>query len=250
MMLAAARRVATPTGLATTRRALASIPDGKWPDPRLPDFIDFMEGRDGRGKQLTAAESAAKKEKQAYEEALMKRMELFGHEKRIRGEAPLPPTFKTESWVPEANVSPIAEENALIFRTKYYLQASGLQVAGHQTVKLAVKCRQLGLSEAELERLAAVAGPRFDPQHGVLKLVCGKHEQQHKNKAELRALLGRLLDDARENAEAHALIPQNRLPLHARRLPHVAPHGRVASHGPPLERPPPPPAKGKAAAAS
>ena len=194
-----------------------------------------------RGKQVTAAEQNLEKERTDYEDALMARLALLGHPKEIRGNAPLPPTFKTESWVPEANVSPIPEENALTFRTKYYLQASGLQVAGHQTVKLLVKCRQLKLSQGELARLAAVAGPRFDPRSDELKLVCGTHELQHKNKAELRALLGRLLDDARQNAAAHALIPQNRLPLHARRLPHVKPHGRAGSHGPPLERPPPPP---------
>ena len=239
-MLVAARRVARPTGLATARRALASVPPVRWPNPMLGDYEDSIMKR---GKQVTAAEAAAEKERTDYEDALMARLELLGHPKEIRGDAPLPPTFKTESWVPEANVSPIEEENALTFRTKYYLQSSGLQVAGHQTVKLAVKCRQLGLNQSELDRLAAVAGPRFDRRSDELKLVCGKHELQHKNKAELRALLGRLLDDARENAAAHALIPQNRLP-------HVAPPGRVASHGPPLERPPPPPAKVEAATAS
>ena len=248
MLALAARRAARPVGLATARRALSSaMPPGRWPNPMLGDYEDSIMKR---GKQVTQAEANLEKERTDYEDKLMARLELLGHPKEIRGDAPLPPTFKTESWVPEANVSPIAEENALMFRTKYYLQASGLQVAGHQTVKLAVKCRQLGLSQIELDRLAAVAGPRFDRRSDELKLVCGKHELQHKNKAELRALLGRLLDDARENAAAHALIPQNRLPLHARRLPHVAPPGRVASHGPPLERPPPPPAKVEAATAS
>ena len=236
-LVAATRR---PVGLADVRRALSSASSGgsmKWPNPILGDYEETLRKR-GPG---TAAEQNLETERQEYEDALMARLALLGHPKEIRGNAPLPPTFKVESWVPEANVSPNAEENALMFRTKYYLQASGMQVAGHQTVKLTVKCRRLGLSQGELGRLAAVAGPRFDRKSGELKLVCATHEEQHKNKAELRALLGRLLDDARHNAAAHERIPQNRLPLDARRLPHVKPHGRAASHGPALERPPPPP---------
>ena len=206
-------------------RALASIPN-----PYMPDFEEATRRR----RQRTGAEERQEAERADWDQKIMDRLKEMGHPAQIRGPAPAPPTFKEESWVPEANISPIPEENALVFKVKYYLQASGMQVAGHQRVHLTVKCRQLGLSEDELDRLAAIAGPRYNRSRGELKLVCGKHEQHHKNKAELRALLSRLLDDARQHAEVHKSIPQNRLPLHARKLPHVKPHGRKASHGPPL----------------
>ena len=53
-MLLAARRVATPTGLATARRALSSVPPGRWPNPILGDYEESIMKR---GKQVTAAEA-------------------------------------------------------------------------------------------------------------------------------------------------------------------------------------------------
>ena len=87
-----------------------------------------------------------------------------------------------------------------------------------------------------------------DRSTDVLRLQCVRHDEPHKNKAELRALLGSLLADARENAAAHAATLQHELPLADRRRVHVptnlqargkrsrSPRATSAAWGPPLHQ--------------
>uniref|UniRef100_A0A7S4I6F5 Small ribosomal subunit protein mS35 mitochondrial conserved domain-containing protein n=1 Tax=Prymnesium polylepis TaxID=72548 RepID=A0A7S4I6F5_9EUKA len=135
---------------------------------------------------------------------------------------PPAPTTHSESWVPASHVSPDADENALQFRTRFYLDstmgsADGLQPEYQSKVQMTVQLEKLGLSEAELDRVIAVCPARhYDRRKGELKLQTNKFPSPQQNKSELRRMLDALVEDARENAESHAQAPDSEKPLHAR----------------------------------
>lgn len=74
----------------------------------------------------------------------------------------------------------------------------------HEKVSMRVAVSDLRLSDAQLERLAHVAGPRLDASTGMLTLVGRVHETAEENKAVVRAQLRLLLEDALENGGASA----------------------------------------------
>jgi len=196
-----------------------------------------------RGPPQSAAEVAMNEDEKKVDVLISEK--LLGYQPKLRGPAPPAPAWLNESWVPAANVSADPLENALEFRTRFYVSASGKQPEGAGKVVLKIKCRQLGLAPGELARLRSVAGDRYDRGSDELRLSSGRHEEPHKNKLELRALLGRLVADARENAAAHAATPQHLLPLADRSRIHTptsrpgrqARRTRLAAFGPPLHRP-------------
>lgn len=77
----------------------------------------------------------------------------------------------------------------------------------HEKVSLRVAVSELHLTDAQLERLALVAGPRFDASTGMLKLVGRVHETAEENRAVVRAQLRLLIDDALSHAPDAAPPP-------------------------------------------
>mmetsp|Transcript_40320 Transcript_40320/g.97817 ORF Transcript_40320/g.97817 Transcript_40320/m.97817 type:complete len:114 (+) Transcript_40320:1-342(+) len=93
----------------------------------------------------------------------------------------------------------------------------GLQPVYQTKVQMVVKLKKLGLSAREVNRIVAVSpANNYDEGTGELKLQSNKFSSVQKNKMECRRLLDALIDDARENADAHANTPDSQLPLHAR----------------------------------
>ena len=168
----------------------------------------------GRRSRYTPQQEKLIKESDAAHDQLVERMQAFVPKFRLPP-APAPITHY-ESWVPAWHVSAELNENALNFRTRYYLNASGMQPPGASKVELVVQTAHLDLSALELERLAAVAGKKYNVSNGELKLTSNAYPESHRNKADLRRTLQMLLEDARENADSHSRAPTGRLPLAAR----------------------------------
>ena len=137
----------------------------------------------------------------------------MGTEPQLRKPVPLPPATHVETWANAALVSANPNENALSFRTRFYSDATGVQPDYAKKVQLVVSVAKLQLTSLEERRLLAVANRQYIRRRHELLFTCDLHADTARNKAELRAQLGRLLADARENAEAHALTPDSELPL-------------------------------------
>lgn len=152
------------------------------------------------------------------EEELVRRMRFS--QPRLRTPPPLPPAAVFESWASDIFVSPDSAANILHFTTQYYLSASGkTQPGAGAKVVLTVSANALGLSAPQRRRLESVAGPRFMPDTNTLRLVSRRFPEAHRNKEELRHTLRTLIEDARQNGEAHAWVEQNKahsLPLASR----------------------------------
>lgn len=192
-----------PAPVSLLARALAGGPGGG--------------GRGGR-RNLSPQQEKWEKIDKDLEEEIFRRMQ--GPERQLRAPTPPPPTTHHETWVPASRVSSDVAENALSFRTRFYIDATG-GMPGQNKVRLVVKLAKLGLSEAEERRLVAVAsrGNNYDPKARELKMSCGLHHEIGRNKEELRRTLGRLVLDARQNAESHAAAADEDLPLFQRSRP-------------------------------
>ena len=154
----------------------------------------------------------------AIEDRLNFKQDLYG-DPRLRTTPPPPPTHIAETWAPAELVSPVPEENALTFRTRFYIDATGQQPFQSCKVQLDVSIRRLGLSKAEEARLIAVARPHYRKRGHTLMLGCSRYLEATRNKAHLRQTVGRLLADARENAAAFEETPDSERPLAARKWP-------------------------------
>ena len=135
---------------------------------------------------------------------------------RLRGAPPPPLTHILETWAPAALVSPLREENALTFRTRFYIDATGQQQYYSAKVQLNINIRRLGLGADEEARLLAVARPFYRKKNHELHMSCTRYLEVARNKAHLRQTVSHLLADARTNARAHAATPDAELPLAAR----------------------------------
>mmetsp|Transcript_23167 Transcript_23167/g.68265 ORF Transcript_23167/g.68265 Transcript_23167/m.68265 type:complete len:125 (+) Transcript_23167:34-408(+) len=74
----------------------------------------------------------------------------------------------------------------------------------HEKVSMKVSVDELGLTPPQLDRLAQVAGSRFDASTRTLRLVSAVHEHAEANKVVIREQLKLLIDDCLDNAEASA----------------------------------------------
>jgi hypothetical protein len=74
----------------------------------------------------------------------------------------------------------------------------------HEKVSLRVAIAELGLTDAQIQRLAQVAGPRLDASTGMLKLVGKVHETAEENRALVRSQLRLLVEDAIEHTDKSA----------------------------------------------
>ena len=157
----------------------------------------------------------------------------YSAEPQLRGPPPPPPKHISESWAPAALVSPVLAENALNFRTRFYIDSTGQQQYHSVKVQLNVKIRRLGLSAAEEARLLAVARPHYRKNGHELVLACSRYLEVPRNKAHLRETVSKLLADARANAEAHEATPDAEKPLAARQEPWLAGDRRAFRRRPP-----------------
>ena len=171
------------------------------------------------GKQLSVAEENFAKEEEESLNAMWEKLNAGKPEPRFRDPVPVPPTTHVETWAPVNLVSSNVDENALEFRSRFYIDAKGTQPAHANKVQLAVKLSRLGLNPLERKRLLAVAYPYYNAKRGELRLSCNRYAEAARNKQELRDKVTALLADARENAEAHAATPDSELPLAARSRP-------------------------------
>jgi len=144
-------------------------------------------------------------------------------EPKFRSPPPLPPTTHMETWANRKYVSRDVIENALSFCTRFYIGADTGPGFGQpdyaRDVQMVVDVAKLGLNEAERNRLLAVAAPHLNRKRRELHFRCSLHPEAGRNKAILRHKFAALLQDARENADAHATTPQAKLPLASRRRP-------------------------------
>ena len=161
------------------------------------------------------------------------RLRLGAPEPKLRGPPPPPQTKVLETWAPAALVAPDAADNALTFRTRFYIDSTGRQQFHSVKVQMNVKIRRLGLSSAEEARLLAVARPHYRKRGHELVMSCIRYLEVPRNKAHLRQTIGRLLADARANADAHANTPDAERPLAARRRPWLAADTRAYRRRPP-----------------
>ena len=170
-----------------------------------------------RGRDDYLSEDEEKNLMRGFAERLSSPAEL---QPQFRKPVPPVPDTHVESWVPASRAAPPSEA-PLTFESRYYLESGGDQTEGARRVKVHVRVDRLGLTEAEVRRLVAVAcrGSNFDRRARVLKLSCDKHPLPAQNKDELRRMVGRLVADAKENAEAHAKTPGHELPLIDRERP-------------------------------
>ena len=164
---------------------------------------------------------------------------LQGPVPKLRSPPLEPPSSFLETWAPRGLVSSKEEENVLEFRTRYYVSSAAEQPPEAKKVVMTCRIVDLALTDAEQSRLIAVAGQRYNHSTGVLKLTCELHKEPHKNKAEIRRVLAKLLDDARSNAEVHSHTADTELPLNVRSSPWIAKSKRrlvpVRPYSPPAD---------------
>lgn len=218
-----ARLLPRPAPLATAVRLLSSAPPRGGGGP--------PGGR--RGQTLSPQEAKL----QADMEELIGHMEdrlNYGNDPKLRGPPPPTPTHIAETWAPSALVSPLPAENALTFRTRFYIDSTGQQQFHSVKVQMNVNIKKLGLEPAEEARLVAVARPHYRSKAHELLMSCSRYLEVPRNKAHLRQTVGKLLADARANAAAHAATPEDELPLAVRSQPWIAGDRRAFRRRPPL----------------
>lgn len=67
----------------------------------------------------------------------------------------------------------------------------------------------LGLTEQQQSKLAKLAGPRYNPETGIIKMSCEMFEHQAQNKRYLGDLVETMIAEAKvtnEHRVAHALV--------------------------------------------
>jgi hypothetical protein len=185
-----------------------------------------------RARQVPAVERRLQEELQELVDVYKERMD-FSPEPQLRGPPPSPPTHVVETWAPAALVSPLPAENALTFRTRFYIDSTGQQQFHSVKVQLSVKIGRLGLAADEEARLLAVARPYYRKRGHELALSCSRYLEVPRNKAHLRRVVAQLLADARANAAAHAATPDAELPLAARSHPWLPGDARAFRRRPP-----------------
>lgn len=190
----------------------------------------------GRGSRREA--NMSPREKQLNQEsqdiwAVFKERFEYSAEPKLRSAPQPPPTHISETWAPTALVSPVPAENALAFRTRFYIDSTGQQQYHSVKVQLTVKVRKLNLSAEEEARLVAVARPHYRSKGHELVLACSRYLEVPRNKAHLRQTVGRLLADARANAAAHAATPDAERILASRRAPWLPRDPRAFRRRPP-----------------
>mmetsp|Transcript_37725 Transcript_37725/g.83051 ORF Transcript_37725/g.83051 Transcript_37725/m.83051 type:complete len:260 (+) Transcript_37725:135-914(+) len=127
---------------------------------------------------------------------------------QFRLPTPDTPESFLETWVSAKYVSPKSDENILKFQIFFAMDATKDLGRGSNKVVMTVETEQLPLKPHERRRLEAVAGQRYNHKKKILKLVCRRFEEPHRNKAEIRRILNEMLADARENGEAHLRAEQ------------------------------------------
>ena len=163
---------------------------------------------------------------------IWERLNRSSPEPKLRSPVPEPPTTHLETWANRAYISEIPEENALSFRTRFYIDSTGEQPDYSNKVQLVVKVSKLGLTPLEERRLIAVALPNYHRKRKELHFSTRRYDEVGRNKEFLRRRVAALLEDARENAEGHDLLPDSELPLAARRRPWLPGDTRVGSNRP------------------
>ena len=153
------------------------------------------------------------------EDLVLEKLHRGSPKNKLRSEAPLPPTTHVETWVNRAYISGTQMENALSFRTRFYIDATGEQRQESSKVQMVVKVSKLGLSDLEEKRLIAVALPNYTHKKREFRFSCNRYLELGRNKDELRQRMALLLADAKQNAEAHAQIPDSELPIAVRSRP-------------------------------
>lgn len=173
------------------------------------------------GKQLTEAQQRLENQEEELDEQIWGKLNSTP-EPRLRSDPPLPPTTHRESWAPASLVAADPAENVLRFTSRMYIDATGEQPEWANKVELVVKVSKLGLSVLEQRRLLAVASRQYNRKRGELMFTCRRYADVARNKMELRATLGKLITDARQNSDAHAAMPDSQLPLAVRSRPWIA----------------------------
>ena len=180
----------------------------------------------------SAREDALANEEAEVEAAVWERLNRGSPEPKLRSPVPRPPTTHLETWANRGYVSALPDENALSFRTRFYIDSTGEQPDYANKVQLVVKLSKLGLTPLEERRLIAVALPNYDRKRKELRFSTMRYDEVGRNKDFLRQRMAALLEDARENAEAHSLIPDKQLPFAARSRPWLPRDPRVTHHRP------------------
>lgn len=181
---------------------------------RRPDTPPWERSR----QPLPAIEQKLNRDFDEMWGAMQERLDASS-EPRLRAPPPLPPTYVSETWAPASLVSSLPNENALTFRTRFYIDSTGQQQFHSVKVQLTVRIQQLGLSKVEEARLVSVARPHYRKKGHQLLLSCSRYLEVPRNKAHLRETVAKLLADTRANAAAHAASPDAERPLAARRQP-------------------------------
>lgn len=177
-------------------------------------------------------EERMEREEEDVKAAIWERLNRASPEPRLRSPVPEPPTTHLETWANRAYISEIPDENVLSFRTRFYIDSTGEQPEYSNKVQLVVKLAKLGLTPLEERRLIAVALPNYHRKRKELHFSTQRYDEVGRNKEFLRRRFASLLEDARENAEGHDLIPDEELPLAARRRPWLPRDTRVGSNRP------------------
>ena len=183
-----------------------------------------------KGPPISPREAALQKQEEEWRQNFWEIMHRGSPQPKLRGPTPPPPQTHLDTWANRAYVSENVEENALQFTSRFYIDSTGKQPPFANKVEMRVNIKLLGLSELEEKRFRAVALPYFrdwkktsakktKKTNNILYLTSRRHSEVGRNKAELRQTLVQLIADARENAEAHALIPDSELPLKLRSRP-------------------------------
>ena len=191
---------------------------------------EALFGPQSSKQPITPREAALQKEEEEWRQDFWKVMDRGSPEPKLRSPTPPPPQTHLETWANRAYVSENIEENALQFTSRFYIDSTGKQPPFANKVEMRVNIKLLGLNEAEEKRFRAVALPyihdwkkankvKNKKMNNILYLTSRRHSEVGRNKEELRQKLVRLIADARENAEAHALLPDSELPLKLRSRP-------------------------------
>jgi hypothetical protein len=198
-------------------RLVPRLPRGGGATAPAQRALSSMRGGGG-GRAKTPAQEKIERLEAEAEAAIWEKLNQ-GPEPRFRLPPPVPPTTHRESWAPAAHVSADPTNNALNFETRFYIDAAGEQPDHARKVHVNVDISKLSLNALERKRLLAVAWTNYDRKRKVLRFSCDRYAEVARNKAELRRKVALLVEDARENAEGHASIPDAELPLAARERP-------------------------------
>lgn len=177
-------------------------------------------------------EEELRRQEMEFDQFFWERIRRSAPEPKLRSPVPPPPSTHLETWANRDYVSANVDENALSFRTRFYIDAMGEQPDYAHKVQLVVKLSKLGLTPLEERRLIAVALPHYNRKRKELHFSCTQFAEVGRNKDVLRRQMAALIADARENAEGHAQISDSELPLAVRSRPWLPRDRRVILNRP------------------